>query len=361
MTRLSEIQSHIASMGELLDIVGAMRSLAGMRVQESQHVLPGIRSYADSMAAAIGSALLLMPQPVTEERQEPGRRALILCMAEHGFVGGFNERVLEAAEATLEPSDLMFVLGSRGAALAFERGRKAAWTRPTATRPAGAPDAVDRLTNELYARVARGEVARIEVMFCRYRQGAASTIERRLLLPLDMATLSSKQARQVPLHNLPPRPLLEKLMAEYIFALLMRAAVEFDRERERRPLCRDGVCARQCQEEARGIAGECATGAPDRDHIRATGPDHRRRSHAGWFEARHLRDEIGLAVAVGPPSTIRRSAIWLVSANIGIDRPRYDRDDTWNDGDEAKLAHRPLDPFLGHCGTPRGKPRTGDA
>ena len=34
MTRLSEIQSHIASMGELLDIVGAMRSLAGMRVQE---------------------------------------------------------------------------------------------------------------------------------------------------------------------------------------------------------------------------------------------------------------------------------------------------------------------------------------
>ena len=155
MTRLSEVQSHIASIGELLDVVGAMRSLAGMRVQESQHALPGIRSYADSMAAAIRSALLLMPQPVTEERQERGRRALILCMAEHGFVGGFNERMLEAAEATLEPSDLLFVLGSRGAALAFERGRKAAWTRPMATRLAGAPDAVDRLTNELYARVAR--------------------------------------------------------------------------------------------------------------------------------------------------------------------------------------------------------------
>jgi len=53
MTRLAEMQGHIASMDELLDIVGAMRSLAGMRVQESQHALPGIRSYADSMAAAI--------------------------------------------------------------------------------------------------------------------------------------------------------------------------------------------------------------------------------------------------------------------------------------------------------------------
>lgn len=226
MTRLTKIQSHIASMDELLDIVGAMRSLAGMRVQESQHALPGIRSYADSMATAIGSALLLMPQPVTEAHQRRGRCAAILCMAEHGFVGGFNERMLEAAEATLNASDMLFVLGSRGAALAYERGREIAWTRPMATRLAGALDAVNSLTNELYARIARGEIARVEVMFARYRQGAASMIEHRLLLPLDTASLAAKSARQVPLHNLAPRPLLEKLIADYVFALLTEAAVE---------------------------------------------------------------------------------------------------------------------------------------
>ena len=226
MTRLTKIQSHIVSMDELLDIVGAMRSLAGMRVQESQHALPGIRSYADSMATAIGSALLLMPQPVTEAHQRRGRCAAILCMAEHGFVGGFNERMLEAAEATLNPSDMLFVLGSRGAALAYERGRKIDWTRPMATRLAGALDAVNSLTNELYARIARGEIARVEVMFARYRQGAASMIEHRLLLPLDTASLAAKSARQVPLHNLAPRPLLEKLIADYVFALLTEAAVE---------------------------------------------------------------------------------------------------------------------------------------
>ena len=226
MTRLTKIQSHIVSMDELLDIVGAMRSLAGMRVQESQHALPGIRSYADSMATAIGSALLLMPQPVTEAHQRRGRCAAILCMAEHGFVGGFNERMLEAAEATLNASDMLFVLGSRGAALAYERGREMAWTRPMATRLAGALDAVNSLTNELYARIARGEIARVEVMFARYRQGAASMIEHRLLLPLDTASLAAKSARQVPLHNLAPRPLLEKLIADYVFALLTEAAVE---------------------------------------------------------------------------------------------------------------------------------------
>ena len=61
MNRLADIEGHIASIGELLNIVGAMRSLAGMRVQEAQQALPGIRRYAESMAAAIGSALLLMP------------------------------------------------------------------------------------------------------------------------------------------------------------------------------------------------------------------------------------------------------------------------------------------------------------
>lgn len=226
MTQLVEIESHIASMAELLDIVGAMRSLAGMRVQEAQQALPGIRRYADAMAAAIGATLLLLPQPMPEARRNHGRKAVILCAAEHGFVGGFNERLIEAAEAILDPLDPLFVLGSRGAALAIERGRHVAWMRPMATRLAGAPDAVNQLAGELYARLGSGEISRIEVIFGRYRQGAASTIARRLLLPLDPTTLPTAPPPQAPLHNLEPARLFERLMAEYVFALLTEAAVE---------------------------------------------------------------------------------------------------------------------------------------
>jgi F-type H+-transporting ATPase subunit gamma len=226
MTRAAEIQGHIVSMEELLDIVGAMRSLAGMRVQEAQRALPGIRGYADSMAEAIGAAFSLMPQPAPETRAASGHRALILCAAEHGFVGGFNQRLIEETDAVLTPSDLLFVLGSRGAALALERGHNIVWTRPMATRLAGAPDAINGLIGELYGRIARSEVSRVEVMFGRSRQGAAPSIERRLLLPLDTAALAAGRPRLTPLHNLEPQRLLEKLMAEYVFALLTEAAVE---------------------------------------------------------------------------------------------------------------------------------------
>jgi F-type H+-transporting ATPase subunit gamma len=226
MTQLAEIQGHIASMDELADILGAMRSLAGMRVQEAQRALPGIRRYADSMAAAVAASLLLMPQMMPETNGDRGHRALILCTAEHGFVGGFNEKLIEAAEAVLQPWDLLFVLGSRGAALASERGQKVAWTRPMATRLSGAPETINHIARELYARIVRGEISRVEVMFAQYRQGVASTIERRLLLPLDTKALATTKPRQAPLHNLEPRPLIEKLMAEYVFALLTEAAVE---------------------------------------------------------------------------------------------------------------------------------------
>jgi F-type H+-transporting ATPase subunit gamma len=226
MTRLAEIQAHIGSMGELRDIVGAMRSLAGMRVQEAQHALPGVGRYAEAMAAAIGGALLLFPQAPPERAGDHGRRALILCMAEQGFVGGFNERLADAAEAALGPRDALFALGARGAALAAERGRKLTWMSPMATRAAGAPEIIRRLSSELYARIAHGEISRVEVMFSRCRQGGAPTIERTLLLPIDLGKLEAAQARHAPLHNLEPQTLLEKLVSEYVFALLTEAAVE---------------------------------------------------------------------------------------------------------------------------------------
>lgn len=227
MTRLAEIDGHIGSMRELLDLVGAMRSLAGMRMQEAQRTLPGIRRYAESLATAIADTLLLIQEPDPPPRRSSReRRALILCTAEHGFVLGFNERLVDAARAVLKIDDLLFVLGTRGAVLLFERGQPATWTHAMATRCSAAPETVRHLSAELYRRIAYGEIARVEVVYARYHQGSVSTIERRLLLPLDTASLKTRQPRQPPLHNLEPVTLHEKLMGEYVFALLTEAAVE---------------------------------------------------------------------------------------------------------------------------------------
>jgi F-type H+-transporting ATPase subunit gamma len=226
MMRLAEVEAHIRSMGELLDIVGAMRSLASMRVQEAQRALPAIRRYAETMAAGIGAGLLLLPDAEAPNRTAKSRRALVLYMAEHGFVGSFNERVLDAAEKLLDPNDFLFVLGSRGAAVVRERDRPMLWAYPMATRPEGVPETIRHLTAELYGCIARGDLARIEVVFARHRQSTGTMIERKLLFPVDLTSFALKKRSLPPLHNLPPPRLLEKLIADYIFGLLTEAAIE---------------------------------------------------------------------------------------------------------------------------------------
>jgi F-type H+-transporting ATPase subunit gamma len=226
MTRLTEVEAHIVNMGDLCDIIGAMRSLASMRMQEAHRALPHIRRYAETMAASIGTSLALLPEVRVMSRRTDCRRAFVLYMAEHGFVGGFNERILDAAKGLLDPKDAVFVLGSRGAVLAQERRRPAAWSHPMATRPEGVPEAVRHLTAELYRWIARGEIARVEVIFARHREGTGTTIEHMLLFPVDLTPLAPTHTRQPALHNLAPATLLEKLIADYVFGLLTEAAIE---------------------------------------------------------------------------------------------------------------------------------------
>lgn len=226
MTRLAEIQAHLQGMAELRDIVGAMRSLAGMRLQEALHGLPGIRRYTDSIGAAIADAMTLDAQPLEPRDIGSIPRAIVLFTSEHGFVGGYNERLIDAALENLRRTDVIFVLGGRGAAMLTERGRRAAWTYPLATRTAAAPETAQALSRALYTRVARGAIGRIEVIYARYAQGSRATIERRQVLPLDPRMLAPSGRKQPPLHTLAPGILVERLMAEHVFAALTAAAVE---------------------------------------------------------------------------------------------------------------------------------------
>jgi F-type H+-transporting ATPase subunit gamma len=224
--RLAEIEGHIASMSELQNVVGAMRSLAGMRLREAQQAMPGIRGYQAAMAEAIGSALLLVPDPPEVGAAVKGPGALVLCMAEHGFVGNFNETLLEAARESLAPEDSLLVLGSRGAALVQESGLAIAWSSPMASRLEGTLEVIRTLAQEIYARIASAQIVRVEVLFARYRQGTAHDVDRLQLVPLDPGSLAQGRRAQAPLHNLAPERLLERLVEEYVFGLLAEAAVE---------------------------------------------------------------------------------------------------------------------------------------
>lgn len=225
--RLAQIERHVSSIEELQRIVGAMRAIASMRVQEALRALASVRQYGSAMAAAVREALAIEADEhiAPGGSQRDGRRAIVVFTSEHGFVGGFNERLIEAASIKPQLGDVLLIVGSRGAALGSDRGLAVASRHAMATRLASVPEVVERVQEGLYPRIASAEIMRAEVVFGSHQGSGATAIKRRQLFPLDLS-VRRERSEPVPLHDLPATELLERLTAEYILSQLTEAAIE---------------------------------------------------------------------------------------------------------------------------------------
>jgi F-type H+-transporting ATPase subunit gamma len=151
------------------------------------------------------------------------KRALILFCAEQGFAGTFSERVFEAARGDLATATNLLV-GTRGVAIAKERGIKIDWSSAMTTRVEAIPSFAGELADVLYGYLGQGAIATADIIFSRSMSGVTS-IDRHSLLPIDFTRFARPIERQAPLIELAPELLLERLVAEYIFAQLCEGAM----------------------------------------------------------------------------------------------------------------------------------------
>lgn len=162
------------------------------------------------------------------------RRGLILFCAEQGFAGAFSERVLDAAAGDIAGA-ISLIVGTRGAAVANERGIQPAWSVPLVPHVDAFPRFVNRLAEALYGYVATGRIATVDIVFSRSGSGGAIQIDRHSLLPIDFGRFARPIEKQPPLTTLAPGLLLERLAAEYVYAQLCEAAMHaFEAENEAR-------------------------------------------------------------------------------------------------------------------------------
>jgi len=248
--KLSEVQARMNGVHGLESVVGAMRGIAAARSREARSRLDGIRACARIVSAAIGDALLLIDDHTSHETAAPDRDAkhdaavvIVLC-AEQGFVGTFNEHVIDAALASAtayaqSSSAEYLLLGDRGIVAATERGLNVGWSAPMITHADEVPALADRLTGVLFERLVAGRTTRVSVIHATPNPTASVQTVEQILLPFDYGRFSATSPATTrptpPLINLAPQRLLSQLAEEYIFAQLCEAIMlSFAAENEAR-------------------------------------------------------------------------------------------------------------------------------
>jgi F-type H+-transporting ATPase subunit gamma len=233
--RLADIVAQIQNVRQLESVVTAMRGIAASRAQQGRALLAGIEAYTRVISAAIGQALSLVPSdgPAPTRQRQPHHGLIVFC-AEQGFAGGFSERVLDTVKDELAGATV-FLIGTRGIAVAEEHGLRPAWRTPMATSAGAIPGLANRIADALYVHVADGSVIDVDVAFSHTRSGSGIHIDRHSLLPVDLARFPRQVRNHPPLTTLAPAVLLERLAAEYVYAQVCEAAMHaFAAENEAR-------------------------------------------------------------------------------------------------------------------------------
>lgn len=242
--RYGELSSRIDAVQKLGAVVNVMRGTAGSRVEQARKGLVAVEGHAAVVTEAIRSVLDLLPPAAAAAPTTELPTARVLFGAEQGFVGGFNDPLLEAA-AVAPPfhadgpgtgaGPALLVVGQRTRTLAAERGIEPVWSSPMPLHIQGIPALADRVVEALFRLVTERGVRRFEAVWSGGQPTAGGyALEHRTLFPLDPADFPGRSPRR-PLHYRAPEALLEELTEEHVHAQLCEVALRaFAAENEAR-------------------------------------------------------------------------------------------------------------------------------
>lgn len=133
-----------------------MRGIAGARAQQARTQLAAVDRYAAIIAQAISRVFAPAPPHLPGN----GRIAAVAFCAQKGFAGAFSPHILSSLPTSAE----FFLIGTRGATLAAERGITPHWTCAMPSYSAGIPKLTSHIAEAPYARMAEGEIERLDAI-----------------------------------------------------------------------------------------------------------------------------------------------------------------------------------------------------
>lgn len=114
MSKRHDLERRLHGLGEIRDIMNAMKNLALMETHKLARVLATQQRVVASIESAAADFLSFHPQLPTED--ETARDVYLLLGSERGFCGDFNETLLQALATRAAGDSALVVIGRRLAA-----------------------------------------------------------------------------------------------------------------------------------------------------------------------------------------------------------------------------------------------------
>lgn len=223
--RGTEVRARLATMNELEQVLGAMRGMAAARIQQGEKAQAAATEYAAQIGAALTSLSGETGAALSADSADHARGVLVVALCtERGFVGGLNERTLRTTTETAEPRQI-YVVGTRGQALAREQGLTTTYVGSMATHLGGLAETADQIGDVVLGPAGSGAGFSVEIVYPRRTVTGDIAIERRRLLPLALP--ASGRTNDLPPITMLPHPLLlSQVASEYIHARVFEFVAE---------------------------------------------------------------------------------------------------------------------------------------
>lgn len=217
MSQRRDLETNLRSLGQIRDILNAMKNMARMEVHRLGRFLETQRKVVDSIETAAADFGTFHPELFeTDETRE----VFLLLGSERGFCGDFNESLLRTFEAYngRNPNDRVVVVGSK-----LRSKTDNSLLRATFLESASVADEIEGMLIQVMETVSRmqgsGSAASLRLtVFHRHEHGEGSRVS--VLCPFEPSELPP------PRYSYPPDLLLDtasftrELLEQYLFARL---------------------------------------------------------------------------------------------------------------------------------------------
>ncbi len=190
-------KQRIRSTATLQKVFRAMELIAASRISQARDKAQGASPYDHALSQAVAAVGTYshLDHPITRERSDTNRVAVLVVTSDRGMAGAYSATILRESEKLVDQlveeghEPVVFTFGRRAQAFYAFRGREVefSWTGESDCPSDDVIEEVSTLLLEYFlAPASAGGVAEVHIVFTRFKSMVSQVPEVRRMLPLTV-------------------------------------------------------------------------------------------------------------------------------------------------------------------------------